>query len=254
MKILFLVVMFIPLLSASFSAMAAPRLTIYDDGRSCPANCDSHVVMHRGLNGTIYAHQPDSADAAPLPCVLNTTCEICFDDAAAECLLTTYRGTGPGENTFDLTPAFYEEWCAKENLPGALEKQCQQLQQTERKLDGRVNCINNSQIEACIELMEAATTSKADDQPRYDECKRVGQTAYNDGRPDSEKRAHGCAYEYQSSGGPNSNGLTWKKLLPGACREGTFVGRDGLDCCSGVKFADAALGFECKIFYPRENE
>jgi hypothetical protein len=166
-------------------------------------------------------------------------------------LITKFRGNGPGKNTFDLTPAFYKEWCTKENLPKALKKKCNQLKKNKKKLDGRINCINNSQNKLCIQLIEQAIKIKSKDQPLYEECKRIGQTAYNEARSDSEKRTNDCAYEYESNGGPNSNGLTWKKLLPGACREGTFVGRDGLDCCSGEKFVDAALDLECKLFYPR---
>lgn len=40
------------------------RLTIYDDGISCPGNCDADVVFHKTLNGTEFAHAP-STPAAP---------------------------------------------------------------------------------------------------------------------------------------------------------------------------------------------
>src|SRR5687767_14716582 len=43
--------------------------------------------------------------------------------------------------------------------------------------------------------------------------------------------------------------VTWKKLLPGVCRPGTFVGRNGLDCCSRNLSADGPLGAECIRFY-----
>ena len=32
------------------------KLTIYDDGKSCPAGCDAHVVFHQSMNGTELAH------------------------------------------------------------------------------------------------------------------------------------------------------------------------------------------------------
>lgn len=252
-KMKFLFVIFALLLSVSFGLNAAPKLTVYDDGRSCPARCDSHVVMHPSLNSTQYAHKSNSGAEILSPCLIGSDCEICFDDEAKECLITKYRGSGPGENTFDLTPAFYKEWCDTENLPKALEKKCKQLNQNEKKLDGRVNCINFPQNALCAELMEKTIQAKVNDQPLYDECIRVGQSSYNRNRLKSEKRTHDCGYEYESNGGPNSRGLKWKKLLPGACREGTFVGRDGLDCCSGEKFVDASLGLECKLFYPLKN-
>jgi hypothetical protein len=41
------------------------KLTIYDDGLSCPGNCDSHVVMFRTDNGTRFAFRPDSTRTNP---------------------------------------------------------------------------------------------------------------------------------------------------------------------------------------------
>ena len=230
---------------------AAPKLTIYDDGRSCPANCDSHVVVHRSLNGTKYVHSPDSSPDNPVACKLNTECKICFDDNSNECLVTQYRGSGPGKNTFDLTPAFYQEWCGQDNIPAALKTKCAALKQVERKLDGRVNCIAEPADPLCVELISVAVRAKNIDLPKYEQCLEVGQDAFNRGKAPEEKRQHHCAYEFESNGGPNSRGLRWKRLLPGACREETFVGRDGLDCCSGIKFADAAFGVECISFYPK---
>ena len=244
--------MIIPFLLAfeSFILCAAPRLTIYDDGLSCPANCDSHVVMHPSLNGTKFAHRPNAQMEIFEPCTINSACVICLDGEAKECLVTPYRGSGPGENTFDLTPAFYEEWCSKENIPTALKEKCTQLKLTAIRLSGRINCIKDQSHELCVHLMEKALLAKSADIPLYDQCKKIGQAAFNKDRPAEQKRQHNCAYEFESTGGPNSRGLTWKKLKPGACREGTFVGRDGLDCCSGVEFIDASFRTECKGFYP----
>ncbi|MAD75853.1 MAG: hypothetical protein CML20_13890 [Rheinheimera sp.] len=245
------VLFFVLLIITPFSLTAAPKLTIYDDGRSCPANCDAHVVVHRSLNGTKFVHSPDSGDGNPVACKMNTACEICFDDNATECLITQYRGSGPGKNTFDLTPAFYQEWCAKDEIPGALKSKCLALQQIERKLDGRVNCIKEPDNTLCVALIAAAEQAQALDAPKYEQCLQVSQETYNSDKQNADKRQHHCAYEFESNGGPNSRGLRWKRLLPGACRQGTYVGRDGLDCCSGVAFADAAFGSECIHFYPK---
>ena len=239
------------LIFMSLGVSAAPKLTIYDDGRSCPENCDSHVVVHRSLNGTKYVRSPDSDQNNPIACKLNTACEICFDDNGKECLITMYRGSGPGKKTFDLTPAFYQEWCVKEDIPTALKAKCAALKQVERKFDGRVNCIKEPGHSLCTNLINAAVSARSIDVPKYQQCLDNGQDAYNHDKPPAEKRQHNCAYEFESNGGPNSRGLRWKKLLPGVCREGTFVGRDGLDCCSGVQLADAAFGLECISFYPK---
>jgi len=63
----------------SFSK-AELKLTIYDDGLSCPSNCDSHVVFHKNLNGTQYAHQVNFLAPNFTKCSLNSECEICFND------------------------------------------------------------------------------------------------------------------------------------------------------------------------------
>jgi hypothetical protein len=239
------------LLVSSCMANAGIKLTIYDDGKSCPSNCDAHVVFISNLNGTKYAHDPHSSNQDIAKCQLNQECEICFDNEATECLITMYRGSGPGKDTFDLTPKFYEQWCAKSDIPTLLAKKCADLKRTASSLSDRVNCIKNPQHNQCLKQMLAATQSREADSILYNQCKLEGQKQYNKGKPSLDKRMHGCAYEYESTGGPNSKGLKWKKLLSGACRTDTFVGRDGLDCCSGNEFVDAALGRECRIFYPK---
>jgi len=237
-------------LNLSLIANAAPKLTIYDDGLSCPSNCDAHVVMHADLNGTVFAHLPSSTSSTPISCEVDSPCRICFDNEGNECLVTVYRGAGPGRNTFDFTPAFFDEWCKKNSLPKALKEKCDELQQMSKKLDGRVNCIRDPDHELCIDLVRRATETKQRDALLYQICVKLGQSAFNGTRDTSEKRTHACTYEYVSTGGPNSRGLRWKRLKPAACRKGTFVGRDGLDCCSGKPFVDATLGIECKLFYP----
>lgn len=230
---------------------AEPKLTLYDDGLSCPADCDSHVVFHLSMNGTRYAHKPMADGETYTKCVLDEICEICFDDAATECIPARYRGNGPGRDTFDLTPAFYNEWCVKDNLPESLLSSCNELRRAASKLVDRINCIKQPESPACAALMENAIEAKASDTVEYLACMESGENRYNEGRSDDLKRAHGCTYEYESKGGPNSKGMTWQRLLPGACRPGTFVGRDGLDCCSGETFLDGKLGLECRHFYPK---
>jgi hypothetical protein len=228
------------------------RLTIYDDGRSCPANCDAHVVFDRTLNGTIFAHDPSSSSASFKKCVINTQCQICFDDRSnRSCMTAMYRGNGPHPNTFDFTPNFYKQNCSNPAIPVQLNQQCQSLAAAAKTLNGRINCITTPNDPKCIALMKTANSLQANDQPLYDKCKREGESNFNRNRPIDQQRSNDCAYEKKGTGGPNARGLTWKRLLPGACRLGTYVGRDGLDCCSGYPFADGPLGVECKGFYQR---
>lgn len=234
----------------SLSPAIAVELTIYDDGRSCPANCDAHVVFHPTMNGTPFAHHPQSSSPHYQKCLRSSLCQICFEQGDNECIEIMYRGSGPGRDTFDFTPAFYEEWCAKQNIPQKLSSKCSDLERTASSLDGRINCIKAPAHSRCTELMGNAKERKKVDVPMFEECLRMGEEEFNSTRSDSEKRIHGCAYEFEKNGGPNSNGLRWHRLLPGVCREGAYVGRDGLDCCSGNPFVDGSLGVECRVYYP----
>ncbi|MGH7789080.1 MAG: hypothetical protein ACRERC_19575, partial [Candidatus Binatia bacterium] len=224
------------------------RLTIYDDGRSCPADCDAHVVFDPAINGTANAHRPDSASGSYQRCQSGQPCRICFDASPRSCIVAMYRGAGPHADAFDFTPAFYEAWCPRPDLPARLTAQCAALAAAARQLDGKLNCVRTPDDQRCRALIDAARQRQAADQPLYDECRRVGEAAFNQRRPPAEQRSNGCAYEKVGTG-QNSQGRTWRKLLAGACRDGTYVGRDGLDCCSGNPFSDGPLGVECRAFY-----
>jgi hypothetical protein len=237
------------LVGITSSCQSAVRLTMYDDGLACPSGCDAHVVFHPSMNGTEFAHDPSSAGGPFKPCSLGATCRLCIDPGGRQCFVATYRGGGPAPNTFDLTPAFFEEKCKSSRDVPALAAKCRELALAAAKLNDKINCIRDSPNTACAAVMEAATSSKEEDRSAFEECNRVGQATFNSARPEAERRSLGCAYEAVGTGGPNSKGVRWRKLLPGACRTGTFVGRDGLDCCSGNVFADGHLGVECSTFY-----
>jgi|JI10StandDraft_1071094.scaffolds.fasta_scaffold396805_2 hypothetical protein len=229
------------------------RLTMYDDGLSCPDNCDAHVVFADSLNGTEFAHDP-SRTTAPFPkCVTGNTCRLCLASGGKQCLEATYRGGGPAPMTFDFTPAFYAKACESTAHQELLEKKCTELRAAAKVLLGRQNCIAEPSLEGCKGLIESARSAQATDLPLYMKCIAQGESTFNKGRPREEQRSNRCAYEKHGTGGPNSNGTTWRRLLPGACRDGTFVGRDGLDCCSGNTFADGPLGLECRAFYPAKS-
>jgi len=226
------------------------KLTMYDDGRSCPADCDAHVVFHPQNNGTPNAHLPASEDSAHKKCVPDQECEICFDADSQSCMTVMYRGAGPHRNTFDFTPAFYEQNCSKSDIPGALAAQCASLLVQARRLEGRINCFAEPDQARCRDIIEQAKQRRAQDIPFYEACRQQGEAQFNLSRPAADQRSLNCAYEMIGTGGPNSQGKRWRKLLPGACRDNTFVGRDGLDCCSGSLFHDGPLGVECRNFYP----
>ncbi|MEN3333741.1 MAG: hypothetical protein V7641_3106 [Blastocatellia bacterium] len=242
---------------AAMTSLAAPpqasnmTATMYDDGKSCPNNCDAHVVFNPRHNGTRNAFDPSSSRSAPRRCIAGQPCKICFSADDSSCMLATYRGGGPAVGRFDFTPAFYEENCPKPNLPAAFARQCRSAQPAIAMLKNQINCIANPEDEKCKALMKVVVKRKADDDVLYEECKTLGEVAFNQkyrNQP-GKQRSNNCAYEQLRTGGPNRKGERWRRLLDGACRPGTYVGRDGLDCCSGSLYAAAMLGSECKSFF-----
>jgi hypothetical protein len=227
--------------------------TIYDDGMSCPAGCDAHVVINNADNGTRNAFSVDSTRSSPRKCRSGEPCNICFSDAADSCMQAVYRGAGPPAGTFDFTPAFYDTNCGGTGIPQALKQQCEALDRAARNLGYQraTNCFASPAAPACIAIMAEAARQQAEDRPERDKCLSLGESAYNQQQSDPKKRrANACDYTQQKLGGPYAKGVTWRKLMPAACREGTFVGRDGLDCCStNTRFA-ASVHPECKRYFP----
>ncbi len=230
-------------------------LTSYDDGRSCPGDCDAHVVFHSSHNGSANAFAPaagddplaDRADAdARKKCVRGEACAICFNTENASCLVTTYRGSGPPRKRFDVTPAFLKEWCGREPLPATLAAKCESHMAAAARLAAKTNCIATPEDPACVDAMSAAIAAKEEDTPRYNQCKAMGQSAYNAAQEDDAlKREHGCAY-WANRRHPSDE---WILLTPGACKEGYYVGRDGLDCCSADPVQAAIDPLECSPYY-----
>lgn len=233
---------------ASFTQAETIRLTVYDDGRSCPGNCDAHVVFDDGLFKSGFARLPGSQDSR---CIEGQKCEICIESGRKQCLEVIYRGRGPDENTYDFTPAFYQEVCATSPPQPALAAKCRELKDAGRKLLGNINCIANPGHAKCKEIIQKAKQAQELDKPKYEQCRRVGEYKFNRLKLGTEMRIDKCAYEFLSRGGPNSRGTRWHKLLPGACRTGTFVGPYGTDCCNGYPFDDGPKGVECHIYYPK---
>jgi hypothetical protein len=234
------------------------RATLYDDGLACPGNCDAHVVFAPSHNGTRNAFKPPLANRAnPTPCAVGEMCMICFDDTDSSCLEVLYRGAGPHRGAFDFTPAFYSKSCALRDLPAALREECDGLQSEVRRLgyDRRTNCFATPSDPHCDGIIERAESQKASDTVEREACLRESENAYNARQTNTAKqRALNCNYERFGTGGPNSKGKTWRRLLPGACRQGTYVGRDGLDCCSNNPLAAVALHPECSIYFPKATD
>jgi hypothetical protein len=239
-------------LLASPAGAREMRLTIYDDGASCPANCDAHFVMNQADNGSRFAFRPGSSRIQPQRCALNDECTICFEESDDSCMNARYRGGGPAAGTFDFTPAFYEANCARQDIPDALRDQCDSLDDAVAGLgySARTNCFLTPDDDQCRAAVAAAAAAQQADLPKFQRCLAIGEEAYNNEQTDPrEKRTNACAYTLLKLGG--SNQRRWHLLLPAACRPGTFVDRFGLDCCSrDLRFA-ASVHPECTTFFPR---
>lgn len=236
----------------SFPSVAEEiRLTLYDDGRACPGNCGYHVVFHTNMNGTQYAHLRGGHSPPFETCTSGNLCEICLESDLRQCMEVMYRGAGPSNMTFDFTPNFYAEKCPGIESYPKLQAKCKELNAGEKTLIGRINCIKNPDAAQCSGLISEARAARELDKAAYNACISQGERKFNASRPKEKQRSLGCAYEKYRTGGPNSRGTTWRRLLAAACRDGTFLGRDGLDCCNGVPFVDGPLGRECRSFYPK---
>ena len=232
---------------------ATMSATIYDDGLACPGNCDAHVVFHPDHNGTANAFAPPlRARAAPRKCRNGEACIICFGPEEASCLEATYRGSGPPRGRFDFTPAFFDAACRGDDLPSPLAAKCTSLDRAVARhgYDRLVNCISEPGHPACADVMATARSDKAADAAERAVCKELGgDAAYNAQQSDASRhRTHGCNY-FKNRRETNSRGVSWVRLAPGSCRPETYVGRDGLDCCSASSYAAAALHPECRPFF-----
>lgn len=246
-------------ISASYSKL--PNISMYEDGRSCPNGCDSHVVLSNsgGFNGSIYAFSPPLSSrfsdrkACSSGGQASSKCIVCFEKADDSCIEVSFRGAGPHPWTFDFTPAFYKEWCENPSAPRRLRAQCADWQRKANRYQWNINCIANSNIDACINIMETANADLKNDFPYYQEClndeRKFNEKYRKLGRSDA-LRIHKCTY-YENQLVNNDRGLGWHRLTPASCVAGTFVGTYGTDCCSQELFNVVAFGWpECKKYYP----
>jgi hypothetical protein len=162
-----------------------------------------------------------------------------------------YRGAGPARGRFDMTPALFQSRCADERLPPSFAAECRRLEAAASRLgyDRRVNCVARPSEPRCTLLLGPKREAARKDAAEREKCLALGEASYNRQQTDASlHRALGCNY-YLNQKGRNSAGESWMKLAPGACRPQTFVGRDGLDCCSASVYAAAALHPECRAFF-----
>ncbi|MCB1486992.1 MAG: hypothetical protein KDJ88_05980 [Bauldia sp.] len=231
------------------SAAETFKPTIYSDGYSCPNNCDSHVVFHPSHNGTKYASLPSSTRLNPAKCKSGEPCRICFGDEDSSCLNVVYRGNGPDVFRFDFTPAFYEEYCSKPDLPKPLVDECKSFsRQYARLIENKIYCLNEPENQKCLAVIAAAEKRKNDDAILWKECLALGEKDFNKKYSSdiTKQRKYDCAYEKKATGGPHGN--DWSRLLPAACQSKAYVGKDGLDCCDANKMSLGGLGKECSPF------
>ena len=162
-----------------------------------------------------------------------------------------YRGAGPSRGTIDATPAFYAANCGLPGIPAALAAQCAALDGAVASLGyGRkLNCLAAAPDPRCAPVLAAARAAAAADAPLLASCRSLGQARFNAGEIPALRRANACLYSDMRLGGPNARGVRWRRLLPAACRPGTFVGRDGLDCCSADQRFAASAHPECSGFF-----
>jgi hypothetical protein len=225
--------------------------TIYDDGIACPGACDAHVVFAPVHNGTRNAFAPPMSNRDnPAKCTAGQQCIICFNSADGSCIAATYRGAGPPAGRFDFTPAFFSENCSKPDLPEPLAQQCRTMRAQVDRYRSRLNCFDHGDAEPCRSLLAEAERAKRADAIERNACLAEGEARYNARQTDpSCQRSLGCNYERHGTG-RNSSGQTWRKLLPAACRDGTYVGPFGTDCCYGDLYAAASFNPECRAFFP----
>jgi hypothetical protein len=192
------------------------------------------------------------ADPASHRCISGQPCMICFGKPDADCITVMYRGNGPPDGKFDFTPAFFDEWCPKAQKPKALVTECAVIDKARRRYEARINCFATPEHASCKEVMAAAAAAQRRDEPEHLLCEKLGVKAYNKQQPDAAKHRStrsGCGYA-QNIRKCNTHGVCWQILLPGACSAGSFVGRDGLDCCTGTVSVAGYLHRECTPYYP----
>ena len=191
------------------------QATCYDDGASCPGGCDEHVVANNASNGSARFHAPGSSAGNWQDCRNGQDCEVCFGNDPADCITVTYRGTGPDAGRADFTASFWEELCAVQGLPDALDDECDRI---EGGSDGlrAVSCLEAPDAAGCEGVAPSAEERQAARQA-VAECLAE--------RDDSWR----CHYQ-------GANGT----LSAGSCENGA-VNSSGWDCCTGDRFHDACV-------------
>ena len=196
--------------------------TCYDDGASCPGDCDEHVVANNATNGTARFHAPGSTLGNWRNCRNGQDCEVCFGNDPADCITVTYRGTGPDAGRADFTAAFWEELCAVADLPDTTSDECDRIENGSDDLRA-VSCLEDPAAAGCAGVAPTAAERAAAQQAVAD-CLAARNNSWR------------CYYQ-----GPNGT------LSAGACDNGA-VNSSGWDCCSGDRFHDACVT-GCSDYY-----
>ena len=235
------------------------KATTYDDGRSCPGNCEAHVVFKaKAHNGTLNAFRPSSKGGSfsnrhsgqLKTCDKGKRCAICFGQGDDTCMLAVYRGNGPAVGRFDFTPKFMLSRCREKGLPKTFATFCKSHFRTAAKLAKKINCIKNPTHAKCAATLTQARAAKAADLPKYRLCKKMGEKKYNKAQADRlARRANDCTYFRNIPACTRAKPCGRWRLAPASCRSGYFVGKNGLDCCSADPVQAAIDPVECGVFY-----
>jgi hypothetical protein len=127
---------------------------------------------------------------------------------------------------------------------------CKSLQsQYDSLTTNAVYCLAVPTAPGCAAVIEKAEAAKAADKPLYEECllNEAKFNAKHASTPAMQRTDH-CTYELNGTGGPNSKGERWSRLLPAACQAGAYVDRAGTDCCDGNKMSLGGFGKQCGAF------
>lgn len=97
-----------------------------------------------------------------------------------------YRSNGPHANTFDFTPKFYQQACAATPAQLLLAEACNNMRESAKILDKRINCISTPGNGKCKDIIALAESARKTDTPKYTKCLQEGKRAYNQRVPPTE--------------------------------------------------------------------
>ena len=80
-----------------------------------------------------------------------------------------------------------EGMATPEDAPKAIKTKCSAFQKQAKELKDYISCIAQLEHTKCLVMIQAAKHKKSEDMPYYVQCNKLGQEAYNIGKPDLKK-------------------------------------------------------------------